>query len=262
LTAIPDLASPWSRWTSAPPFSTGRPFPDGAAGPGVGGAIVLNGEDGEEDVIRPRLQALGADLERVFAPHRARDAVGGPLCFPAHADRLDEALMRTRARLVVVDPIVAFLGPNVFDASDSSVRRALSPLGDLAEKRTCAVVLVRHLNKRGGSRSIYRGGGSIGFLGVRRSGWLIARDPVQPERCVLAQVKNNLAAAQPSLAYRVTAQESSPPTLSWLGAVAWTADQLLAGGACPAPAAQRDRARPGTVAGAPARTVSALDAIG
>src|SRR5437764_7462085 len=59
-------------------LSTGRPFPDGSPGPGVGTAIVLNGEDGAEDTIRPRLQALGADLERVFVPHRARDATGQP----------------------------------------------------------------------------------------------------------------------------------------------------------------------------------------
>jgi hypothetical protein len=224
-------------------LSTGRPFPDGAAGPGASGAIVLNAEDGEEDVIRPRLQALGADLERVFVPHLARDQAGSPLCFPGQSDVLDEALRRTRARLVVIDPIIAFLGPSICDRSDPSVRRALSPLAQIAEQHSCAVLLIRHLNKRGGSRSIYRGGGSIGFLGVCRSGWLIARDPVQTERCVLAQVKNNLAAAQPSLAYRVTPHEPDPPTLDWLGISAWTADQLLAGGACPAPAAQRDRAR-------------------
>src|SRR5882757_7458235 len=57
-------------------LSTGRPFPDGSPSPGVYNAIVLNGEDGDEDTIGPRLQALGADLERVFVPHRARSKVG------------------------------------------------------------------------------------------------------------------------------------------------------------------------------------------
>jgi hypothetical protein len=118
----------------------------------------------------------------------------------------------------------------------------LRPLARAAEKHACAVLLVRHLNKRGGGRSLYRGGGSIGFLGACRSGWLIARDPLLPRRCVLAQVKNNLAPAQPSLAYRVTPQGSGPPTLSWLGPTAWAADQLLAGGPCPSHATQLDRA--------------------
>jgi hypothetical protein len=212
-------------------LSTGRPFPDGSAGRGVGTAIVLNGEDGAEDTIRPRLQALGADLERVFVPHRARDDAGIPVRFPAHADLLDEALTRTQARLVVIDPIMAFLEPGVCESSDPSVRRAFFPLACIADKHACAILLIRHLNKHGGGRSVYRGGGSIGFLGACRSGWLIGRDPLQPEHCVLAQVKNNLAAAQPSLAYRVTPHESAPPTLSWLGPTDRTADQLLAGGA-------------------------------
>jgi hypothetical protein len=117
----------------------------------------------------------------------------------------------------------------------------LYPLRRLAEKHGCAILLVRHLNKRGGSRAIYRGGGSIAFVGTCRSGWLIARDPCQPERCILVQMKHNLAAAQPSLAYRITTQENGPPLLSWLGTSAWTADQLLSSGGG-VDATQRDRA--------------------
>src|SRR6202023_1198737 len=80
-------------------LSTGRPLPDGSSGPEASNTIVLNAEDGEEDTIRPRLQALGADLERVFVPNRARDESGDLLCFPSHCDFLDDALTRTRARL-------------------------------------------------------------------------------------------------------------------------------------------------------------------
>jgi AAA domain len=223
-------------------LSTGRTFPDGGPGPGASSALVLNGEDGEEDTIRPRLQALGADLERIFVVQRGQDEAAGPLYFPDHAGVLDEALSRTRARLVLIDPIVAFLAPTILDSSDQSVRRALFPLARLAEKHACAILLVRHLNKRGSGRSVYRGNGSIGFLGACRSGWLIARDPHDPARCVFAQVKNNLAPVQPSLTYKVTPQESGPPTLCWGGATFWTADQLLAAGAGAALATQLDRA--------------------
>jgi len=76
---------------------------------------------------------------------------------------------------------------------------------------------------------IYRGGGSIGFLAACRSGWLIARNPEQPAHCVFAQVKNNLAPPQPSLAYQVEKGESEVVSLSWLGPTDWTATQLLAG---------------------------------
>ena len=170
-------------------------------------------------------------------------AEGGELLsFPADIDILDEALTKTRSRLVVIDPIMAFLDSTVFDNRDRSVRRVLLALARLAEKHGCVILLVRHLNKRGGSRSIYRGYGAMAFLGVCRSGWLIARDPTAPTRCVLAQIKINLAAAQPSLAYTVTPNESGPPTLSWEGPTSLNADQLLGSGPSSAPTTLFDRA--------------------
>jgi hypothetical protein len=140
---------------------------------------------------------------------------------------LDEALSRTRAQLVVIDPIVAFLDASVQSGNDASVRRALTPLARLAAKHRCAVLMIRHLNKKGAGPSLYRGGGSIGFLGACRSGWLIAREPRPPGRCILAQLKNNLASPQTSLAYEVAAQDGASPTLCWRGPCSWTADQLL-----------------------------------
>src|SRR5438105_8681917 len=47
-------------------LSTGRPMPDGSPGPDVASSVVLNGEDGGADTVAPRLEALGADLDRVF----------------------------------------------------------------------------------------------------------------------------------------------------------------------------------------------------
>jgi hypothetical protein len=225
-------------------LSTGRPFPDGSPGPGPASAIILNGEDGAEDTIRPRLQALGADLERIFVLHRTAGAVREPLRFPTHAHVLDKALAQTGAKLVVIDPIMAFLDPHVLTGNDQSVRRALYPLAQLAEEHHCVMKSVRHLNKGGSFRSIYRGGGSIGIVGACRSGWLVARDPDDPLRCVLAQVKNNLAPPQASLAYTVAAADTATATITWLGPCAWTADQLLAAAASAPPAVPaRDRAR-------------------
>jgi hypothetical protein len=224
-------------------LSTGQPFPDGSPSPGPSSAIVLNAEDGEEDTIRPRLQALGADLDRVFVLPRTHAETGEALSFPAHLNVLDHALTQTRARLVVIDPLVAFLSPSVFESSNQSVRRALFPLAQLAQQHACVMELVRHLNKRGGSRSLYRGSGCMGLLGACRSGWLVARDPHDTGRCVLAQVKNNLAPAQSSLAYRVTPNGTGPPTLTWEGPTSWTADQLMAAASGAGPAPSLDRAR-------------------
>jgi hypothetical protein len=210
-------------------LSRGLPFPDGSPSPGPANALVFNGEDDGEDTIRPRLHALGADLDRVFVEQVDANDGSGPLRLPTDWRRLDDALSQTGARVLVIDPIMAFLDPKILAGNDQSVRRALYPLARIAHLHTCAVLLVRHLNKRWGSRSLYRGGGSIAFLGACRSGWLIARDPREPGQCVLAQVKNNLAATQPSLAYTVQLREDGPPLINWLGPHPWSADQLLAG---------------------------------
>jgi hypothetical protein len=205
-------------------LTTGRPFPDETPGPGPANVIVLSGEDDVEDTITPRLRALGADLARVFTP-RAEDGTG-PLSFPSRLDALDRALSESRARLVVLDPVVAFLDRGIVSSNDQSVRRALTPLAGLAARHQCAVLLVRHLNKSGNLHSVYRGGGSIGFVGACRSAWLVARDPGDPDRRVLAQVKNNLAAPRPSLAFTLAVDGEGPP-LAWLGASDLTADELL-----------------------------------
>jgi len=225
-------------------LSTGRPFPDGRPSPGPAPAIVINGEDGAADTIRPRLQALGADLDRVFVMDRLLGGTRDSLRLPEHARFLGRALQQTGARLLVLDPVMAFLEAAVAIGSDPSVRRALLPLIGLAEEHSAGMLLVRHINKSGGAQAIYRGAGSIGISGACRSSWLVARDPREPARQVLAEVNANLAAPQLSLAYTIEAEETGLATISWLGPSPWSADELLAGAARGAAAARAlDRAR-------------------
>ena len=209
-------------------LSTGRPMPDGSPGPGVCNSLVLNAEDSEQDTIRPRLLALGADLERIFVL-RPHEDPGELLRLPTHTGMLEAALAQTQARLVVLDPVIAFLDRGVCYQSDQSVRTALQPLSALAKQAGCAVNLVRHLNKQEGGRSLYRGAGSIGFQGACRSTWLVGADPTQPGRRVLAQVKNSLAPPQPSLAFTLAGDPGAAPRLTWLGTSPLTADELAAG---------------------------------
>jgi hypothetical protein len=208
-------------------LSTGRAFPDEAPSPGPRASLILNGEDGVQDTIRPRLRALGAEVDRVFALERISADGLDSFRIPQHARILRDMVKQTRSQLVVIDPIMAFLDATVAIGSDQSVRQALAPLAHLAGEFGCAIVLVRHLNKGGRFQSIYRGGGSIGIVGACRSGWLVARDPFEPERRVFAQVKNNLASPQPSLAYQIKTTEEGQPIVEWLGRSPWTGDQLL-----------------------------------
>src|SRR5436305_682651 len=81
---------------------------------------------------------------------------------------------------------------------------------DLAARYRCVILLIRHLNKAAGSRALYRGLASIAFAALCRSAYLVARDPDDPARCVLAEVKNNLGPPQPSLAYAARSEGSQP----------------------------------------------------
>ena len=114
------------------------------------------------------------------------------------------------------------------------------------------MLFVRHLNKLRGARALYRGGGSIGLVALCRSAWLVAADPEAPARRVIAQVKNNLAPPQPSLAFEVRTADGAPPAVAWLGPSTRTADDLLTAGAPGQP--RRPRTRPATSWRPPWRT--------
>jgi hypothetical protein len=203
---------------------------------------VLSGEDDPRDTIRPRLLALGADTARVYVPARDYDP-WDLLRLPSQTAALDRLLARTGARLVVIDPLVSFLDPGYYVGSEQGMRHALAPLARLAALHRCAVLLLRHLSKRGSSHALYRGLGAIGLVGACRSGWLVAPDPEAPARRVLAPTKANYAPAPPGLAFEAVAAGEAV-TLSWLGATSWTADALLAGGKRGAPPPTvRERAR-------------------
>jgi hypothetical protein len=221
-------------------LSTGRAWPDDTPGPGPSACVYLNGEDDEEDTLRPRLGALGADPGRVFVLDPTGDDLASPLLsLPDQAGLLAEAVARAGARLLVIDPVTHFFGAGVNSSCDGSVRRALAPLAALARRHRCAVLLLRHLTKKEGSRALYRGLGAIGLVGTCRSAWLVAEEAQGSGRRVLAQVKNNLSEPQPSLAFEVAHPAGSAPALRWLGPVAVGANELLerAGRRGPEPAA-------------------------
>ena len=173
--------------------------------------VILNAEDNMQDTVRPRLQALGGDSERVFHLAGVVDRKGEEsIRFPAHALALRDLVQQTQAKLVVIDPFVSFLDRSVYAYLEQSVRGVLGLLKELAEEQQCAILLVRHLNKSDRQHALYRGGASIGFLAAVRCVWLVAADPQQPGRRVLAQLKNNLGALAPSLSFEICDQGDSP----------------------------------------------------
>lgn len=208
-------------------ISTGRAFPDGKPLDQPAAAIVINAEDGARDIIPGRLSAAGADLSRVHVFDRDP---GEPfLRLPGDLGRLEDAIVQSGARYVVLDPVMSFLDPSVNVASDLSVRRALAPLADLAHRHGCAIQMVRHLNKGRGKNALYRGLYSIGFIASCRVSWLIGRDPEQARQFVVAQPKNNLDTPPPSLAYGIEADAAGHARIAWRGPSNFDDRALMAG---------------------------------
>ena len=213
-------------------ISSARVMPDGSRGhlDAAAGVLLLSAEDGLADTVRPRLAAAGADLERTYAFEAVHEAVGErPFVLPQDAQALEDEVTRTGATLVVIDPLMAFLGPDVNSHRDQDVRRALALLSGIAERTGCAIVVVRHLNKAAGGNPLYRGGGSIGIIAAARSGLLIAKDPDDPEgeRRILASTKSNLGPKPAALAYRLVATGDTS-RVDWLGESSHTPETLLA----------------------------------
>jgi hypothetical protein len=211
----------------------GDAMPTGEEVQGPANALVITAEDGLAETIVPRLRAAGADDKRVNFLTLREDKGGKSLPFsvPEDMDRLTEALTVTHAKLVIIDPITAFLSASIQSHNDASVRKAMAPLAGLAEESGAAILLVRHLNKGGGGNAMYRGGGSIAFTGAARSVLLAAEHPDDRNRRVLAQVKGNLSRGwTPSLEWKVVSWEEDQdiPVVEWLGETALTADQILA----------------------------------
>jgi hypothetical protein len=212
----------------AAPISTGGELPNGKRHKPMG-TILLMGEDGAGDTIVPRLINAGADLAMVGIQDGYLNDQGQviPASFPSDIPNLKEDIITASAGLVVIDPVMSYLDPDINSNNDQQVRRALMPLAELAEKTGAAIVLLRHLNKASSTSALYRGGGSIGFVGVARSGLIVARDPDAPERVVLASTKSNLGPPPPSLNYRLVGCENGAARVEWEGHSTHTAESLV-----------------------------------
>ena len=192
-------------------ITTAGTWPDGSICGYPGAVLLMSAEDGLADTVRPRLDAAGADVTKVHAVDGVPVDADGTLRPPTLADvlALEEAIHRTGARLLVIDVVMAYLPDGTDSHKDQDIRRVLSRLAALADRTGCTVLLLRHLNKAKGGDPLYRGGGSIGIVGAARAGLLVAPDPDDPERRVLASVKSNLGPAPESLAYRLVGEVSS-----------------------------------------------------
>jgi len=188
--------------------TTGGKLPDGTRAP-LGSVILITCEDDAGDTIRPRLEAAGADLSRVYLlDWIVNDGQQQHFDIGAHRDGLEEMVKAIGdVALIVIDPITAYCG-GADSHKTADVRQALAPLQDLAASTSAAVVAISHLNKNGSEASaMARVIGSGAFVAVARSAWLVAEDPSDDDRRrrVLTPLKNNLGDDRTGFAFSVEA---------------------------------------------------------
>lgn len=207
----------------------GDSWPDGGVAP-LGDVIVLSAEDNAADTIRPRADALGADVDRIHvlsAVRTGNDAdLDQPFSLVSDLPLLESAIVETGAIAVLIDPVSAYFGTKLDSYKDAHVRAVFGPLAALAERRNVAVLGVMHLSKGTDRAAVHRALGSIAFVAAARIVLAVAPHPEDNDRRVLIPVKSNICAPAATLSYRVTD-----------GRLAWdeepvidvTADLLLSG---------------------------------
>lgn len=180
--------------------------------------IYQTAEDGLADTVKPRLELAGADCTRISVIDESDKSLS------MSDERIGEAIIRTNARLLILDPIQAYLGGGMDMNRANEARDMTKRLGALAEKHKCAIVLIGHMNKAAGSKAAYRGMGSIDFYAVARSVILVGRIEGKPDLRAVVQIKNNLAAFGHAKAFRL-----SESGFDWMGDYEITADEVLGG---------------------------------
>ena len=128
-------------------------------------------------------------------------------------------------RLVIIDPVQAFIGADVDMNRANKVRPVFRKLGMIAEKTGCAIVLIGHLNKSSGTQSTYRGLGSIDIMAAVRSLIFIGKVRKDPTTRVLIHEKSSLAPPGETMAFKLGDEEG----FRWVGAYEISADELLDG---------------------------------
>ena len=203
-----------------------------SGGPAPCRIFYLTAENDANKVLRPRLERLGADLDRVFLQCGASFHMREPLLW--------DLCRAYKPDLLVFDPIQSFLGPGVQMNRAEQVRPIMDELIALAKELDMAVLLISHMSKPGPgvSSALDRLLGSSDFRNSARSILIAGADPEQPGSRVFAHAKNSLGAPGPSQRYHI----SAGGVVEYDGACDLSADRILATGA-EAPASRR-RAAP------------------
>lgn len=179
-------------------ISNGGTTPDGQAFGCPHRVIYQCSEDGVEDTIKPRLENCGANCVNVaFIDEETH---GG---LTLDDERIRQSIASFRPWLVVIDPVQAYVGNDADLQVAGRARKLMRRLGIWASTYDCAIVLIGHLNKREGSKNLYRSLGSIDVVAAARSVLQVERDEEDEDIRVVRQIKNSLAPIGNEIRYEI-----------------------------------------------------------
>lgn len=190
--------------------------------------IYQTAEDGLADTVKPRLEKAQADCNNIFVIDET------DVSLSMLDERIEHAILKEKAKLMILDPIQAYLGAKMDMNRANEARDMTKHLGQVAERTGCAIVLIGHMNKNAGGKVAYRGMGSIDFFAVARSVLLVGRVKGQENRRAMIQIKNNLAERGHAKSFVLT-----DGVFTWKGDYDITEDEL-AGGFAPKTSKQEE----------------------
>lgn len=187
-----------------------------------GRVLLLNDEDDPSRVLRPRLEAAGADIDKI----RVLD-----IPFPLNEEGIDKLRLEIRRfdpTLVSIDPLTNFMSPGIDMYRPNEANAFMRPLHRLAKEFDIGMLIARHLRKQTSDNAMHMGQGSMAFSGAVRSGMIVTPHPTEPRWRVLAHYKSSYAREAVSQAFEIcTPPKGGAPRVVWRGAVEMSANELV-----------------------------------
>jgi len=163
--------------------------------PGI--VVYQTAEDGLADTIIPRLMTMNPNLARIYTIDES------DISLSLLDIRIEDTLQRLRPRLMIIDPLQAYLGSKIDMHRANEVRPVLAQIGRLAEKYQCSIIFIMHMNKMAAGKTMYRALGSIDIPAAARSMLTIGKNPENADERVMCHIKSSLAVEGRSLCYQV-----------------------------------------------------------
>lgn len=189
-------------------LSTGGAMPDGTALGKPQRVIYQCSEDGAGDTIKPRLVKIGANCKNIAF---INEEIHGNLTLDD--ERIRDAIIQFEPKLLVIDPVQAYIGSDSDLQIAGRARKLMRRLGMWAEAYDCAIVLIGHMNKREGAKGLYRGLGSIDIVAAARSVLQVERDPIDSDIRIVSHIKNSLESAGGEIRFEIRPRTG----FHWLG---------------------------------------------